>query len=938
MTEKSQTQRTLADQLTKLRPDIKIKAPNDKPADSQEAVSAVQEEEITKADQQLKDFFDQENVAHIENDAVHEVIISAIAREVAQNLQENSGKHLKLANTVGKEVEVWYDENANDGKGKFFRRFPDGGISSFPERRLGVFLDNNGFKPMMNLVKNRSQKVTFDLDGNHIKPLKPIIEQEKIEHISPVTENINKVTIPANDFKVNEASLRKEPSEKIVFTDESKKDVEEKNDAKEIKTEEAEEKKGVVKQVVKEKEEDIIVAKQETQETADPFEAFEERLRKSKAFRGSPHVADAKMAFINDVRTGSKTLEQLKRELLYQRSLYTTVEKLILAERETKKDQTVTEPIKGKNVLKDKIFEKDFDEKKAQEVQEDKQEKIELDPRLFPVELSAEKQQLIDEQQEKIEMLRESMAVARKDYAQMDYKKTNAWDNMKRFFGQTLSKDEDLDVIEMQARYQNAVMDYTNARLEMARTESASQEELKHSLVEVLKEVEIQERVHLYDARVNAKMPNWLVEKTQKTVDWYRGLSFKERIAFSAVLIAGGVVAGATFGAGAASAAFLARRAFGGAVAGRGVFQFGETIAQKSSQKEMDANIRDVQKEMAFTENSDDMVRQLQERLNTSIGTVDTKLNDMMKNRTRSTVAGFAVGSFLSFGAPQYLMEKFQAGSAIDVSPTATPLAPVEHIATTPDAPIAETIIDHMEKPVELVIQQGTHQSIEGQIIKHLIENGIDKTEAGSMAHRMLAVDYMHHLKETGGKVIDFDRILSGKITLSPDSMHIESIEATPMRAMAEHASSVHSKVMESVARVASHAKEEATSFSQPPTDVFGYPAQSTPTDVFGHSEIIATPVVSLEHVAPTTETANLFRLAVAKGLMGELSEGKQRIWSEIKNMTIAQIQADQSGKYAKTLAVMMKHTKELGSSMPKIRPDQTLLKWAAEVAKVPKQ
>lgn len=564
---------------------------------------------------------------------------------------------------------------------------------------------------------------------------------------------------------------------------------------------------------------------------------------------------------------------------------------------------------------------------------------------------------LLDDQIEEIALMKAHVDAARSEYVRMDYKQTTARDKVRRFFGKNLFKDIDEDVIAMKEAYQSALTDYTNARLEMARIQSGSSEELlKKNLVEVLREIEVQERVNVYDARVNVKTPDWMMGAVQKTVDWYRGLSLKERLAFSAVMIAGGAALGMTVGAGAASAAFLARRGFGGAVAGRGIFQFGEDRSQKTSQKEFDASIRDAQKEMAFTQNPEDMIRQVQERLAVSVGTIDTKLNSMMKSRTRSTAAGFAAGAFLGFGAPQYLMEKFQVfGSAAEVSPTAS-MPPIEN------APLARAIVEnateHMEKPIELAIQAGTGQSIEGQLIHHLVASGHDKLEAGKMAHRMV-IDYVHD--HAGVTLESLDHVVGGeKIALSANGLHIEDITKNIGRAVADHSTVIHSKVMASAVNLMEHHAGVVAGHVEPqtasvPTDVFGYgPASESfsaqPTDVFGNAEVVKHSADTAQAAVPemnmhtgefemsgvgltAEQNAEIIRLATPHGLMGELAGGKQSVWQDMKNLTLEQIRADQSGQYKKVLAVMAKYAGALGENMPKIDPDKTMLQWVAKVA-----
>lgn len=110
------------------------------------------------------------------------------------------------------------------------------------------------------------------------------------------------------------------------------------------------------------------------------------------------------------------------------------------------------------------------------------------------------------ELQSHIEKLHEDLVAARTAYVDMEYKQETAWASMKRFFGSSLPREEDLDVVMLKNEYQSIRMDYINASLELVRVQNETADAVKDGLVRMLKEIEVQEHMELYDARVEAMM------------------------------------------------------------------------------------------------------------------------------------------------------------------------------------------------------------------------------------------------------------------------------------------------------------------------------------------------------------------------------------------------------------------------------------------------
>lgn len=217
---------------------------------------------------------------------------------------------------------------------------------------------------------------------------------------------------------------------------------------------------------------------------------------------------------------------------------------------------------------------------------------------------------------EKLEKLRQELEIARKEYAEMYFKKRKMWDRVKGFFGDKFTKEgqerggrvkiehalnasgqetdvySDQDVNYLGAIYENILLDYKNALLEDIKERGVSGKELEKELTETMKLFNLDEATNLYDAKTEARLDHaakdsssWgkIKELGAKTINWYVKLPTWKKIAFSGAIL-GGTLGSGALGMGAASfftMANLGRRVLAGSASAVGA----EAILEKKAGK-----------------------------------------------------------------------------------------------------------------------------------------------------------------------------------------------------------------------------------------------------------------------------------------------------------------------------------------------------------------
>jgi len=316
----------------------------------------------------------------------------------------------------------------------------------------------------------------------------------------------------------------------------------------------------------------------------------------------------------------------------------------------------------------------------------------------------------------------------------------------------------------------------------------------------------------------------------EKAVKWYKELPTKYKIAVSVSLLAGGFVAG-TMGAAGAVTAFgvlkASQRGMGGAAAGVGMVGAQEQARRWMERRQAGKEWKKEKVEIADsfgTYNDEEVYNRMSEKLLQEINGYDESLKTEIKRSGGRKVIGAALGIVIGSGAMAHVVKAFGMGSghhseigspkiatdhSVSIGSTEANHSSIgtgvenakdavngEHIKPGPGAdeiykelvdndnnktpanipsasaaPVVENVTEHHEG-TELSIGKGGN--LEKSLINHLTSQGIDKKEAGKMAHRM-ALDFA---KERGIPKGAFSLVHDGtKIHLSPDGKHIIGID-----------------------------------------------------------------------------------------------------------------------------------------------------------------
>lgn len=522
----------------------------------------------------------------------------------------------------------------------------------------------------------------------------------------------------------------------------------------------------------------------------------------------------------------------------------------------------------GSDVLKNKIFGENWEEKKKTVEATVPQEKDFVEGESVET--------IKTESDAKIEALREALAVARQDYARMDYKKTTAWDSMKRFFGKTLSKDEDRDVIETQAWYQNALMNYQNARFDQVKANSSSQEEIQAGFVEILREIKLQENVSLYSDRTDAKMTNWMVEKSRGAIDWYRALPFEQKLMFSGVLMVGGAVVGFTVGAGAAGAMVFAQRAFGAAAAGTGASLAMDAFLQEGYREKIENEVTGIEKEMKTSVDIEKANADLRKHI---IENTQRNLNEMAKRDDKSDVAGFAAFATTLFGIPA-LVEKIQDGSiSSSIEDTGSRLKEVSGSIREKVSGFLDTYTNHNAGDVHLRVAMPPTAIETPAVVSEVLSTPV----AESVANEVVSKPVVTSVVEKGGSIIESLR-------------HADIEGIRPLEAWKEYAASN-----------ANNPFAVSEKFTMPGAQV-------------------------LVENGKITDIVD--KQGVLLGAMRELSGGHPSVWREVKDMSLDQVHEKYPKIYQNMMESMAKYQEYLDKNMPEIKADQSMKQLVSGLTK----
>ncbi|MDQ1284176.1 MAG: hypothetical protein QG620_524 [Patescibacteria group bacterium] len=274
-----------------------------------------------------------------------------------------------------------------------------------------------------------------------------------------------------------------------------------------------------------------------------------------------------------------------------------------------------------------------------------------------------------EQEDPKLVELREAVKGARNAYARKDYETTNALSKLRRFFGRSMKTGtEDIsDTHSNYEPYRESVNKYLDYRIEILKAQGLSQEDLKREMGELWTELNFREKIDLYEARTNARAEaregqfgERALRAASNAVNWYRKLDWKYKLAFSGLLMAGGVGAVAMAGAGAAGTGVLAgivgtgkfgQRIMGGASAGMGAVAMQESVRRKLDQRASRKGGERMLGDLEQIEDPERMFEVLKSRMQSEIDTYKSSLErEKRKSRNRKLI-GFGIGATIGSGA-----------------------------------------------------------------------------------------------------------------------------------------------------------------------------------------------------------------------------------------------------------------------------------------------
>ena len=439
------------------------------------------------------------------------------------------------------------------------------------------------------------------------------------------------------------------------------------------------------------------------------------------------------------------------------------------------------------------------------------------------------------ERVEAITRIQQEMADARKEYLEVNYNKNKAFDRLRKYFGNR-SRDEkergyetDSEVALYRAHYDNKLLDLQKLKIEEARENGATDQELAALFIEFRAEQKINLAAEHDKVKVEQQegsLEGLVREKVINITKSYQKLPLKVKLAIGVGMFGAGLVAGLTGGAavGAVGALAVARRLFGGVTAGVGTRLALEARGQMKDKKGVETDEKaflEKLKNMSEDEKYAFLSGQIKDiAIKDSENTIDKVRNQDL----RQQAAGAAIGLSIMIGFRNFV----SAGRAISdhfgwVGGTAAAAAenhatPPNHWSTnawehghptTGEMPNSNpqewstnayenmqkdqlaagkswstNAWEHSQQPVqegvpaheigqELTIQKGS--SIEGAINKYLVANHPDVKNHGGMAHKMFT-DYMKNYIQThhdelanSGKLKEYQEMLkTGRVNIQP--------------------------------------------------------------------------------------------------------------------------------------------------------------------------
>ena len=284
----------------------------------------------------------------------------------------------------------------------------------------------------------------------------------------------------------------------------------------------------------------------------------------------------------------------------------------------------------------------------------------------------------LEEKDEELEKLRQAVANARNTYAAKDYEISNSLAKIKDILGGNLkfAKDEEIATQEYFAKYKNTLQELLNYKIEKLKEEKLPSGE-DGKMMELMKYFNQEEKVNLFEAHTNAralsienkfgKTSGRVVEYCGKSINWYRKLNWKYKIAMAGIMMAAGATAALTAPVGAAGiAAYLSlargvQRGLGSAAAGVGMTAMMEARYRKKEDSRLGGQRENIKEELEV--NPEEKFERLMQKMEEEIdGYKESLKTEKQKARNRKWLGVGTGAVFLRPALPRGFLARADGG------------------------------------------------------------------------------------------------------------------------------------------------------------------------------------------------------------------------------------------------------------------------------------
>jgi len=407
--------------------------------------------------------------------------------------------------------------------------------------------------------------------------------------------------------------------------------------------------------------------------------------------------------------------------------------------------------------------------------------------------------------------LQEKVKETRLAFAKMDLKKGQLWKRVLKYFPKLKEsyKEDDKDVLAERDKYEKALKNYQEARLNEAKKDATVGDE---KLAKIFEYFDKNEKSALYDARTDARAEQlggtkqeWVKNKINEAINWYIKLPLKTKILVSGGLFLG-AAGSAALGASGVAAVFMAANLGKRILTISASFVGMETIAEKGAEKyrekKSEKKIVNLKEKLNAEKDLEKKFKILKDALDKNNKKVSAdlqkrKLGSLLRKTGAATFACFSpqifsfigektgladalkeAGKFVGekTGLAEILKEKAEFMQGNGAGNEGPKLPRVDEAAIVEPEGVAE--IPGGEN-LNLGIEKGG--SLEGRIIEHLKNEGMDPKEAGRKVHLMAEEFIKEHDLKKGA----YDLVQPGtQIELSPEGDKIISIESGDLKSL----------------------------------------------------------------------------------------------------------------------------------------------------------